>query len=273
MTQTARELLPHRDRTVRWLVLLLSISQAIAPSLNEILGLGRPIGGPGAELERTPLLPATYAFSIWFPIFAGCIAYAIWQLLPSRRSDLALSALAPLAALAFGVCTLWSIVAQFWINWLTVPIFVALLAFLLLGMAAYRREGLRTQGWRPHPLVTASFGVYAGWSSVAILANTSTVLETAGFSYFGMGLDRFSGFLVVVGGAILWWLTRSMPRNVWFAGAVLWAIVAIVIENAMEHQALGVSLLAGLLGVLIAIATIRAAPLGYPARRSSPSRP
>src|SRR5215212_4248983 len=40
-----------------------------------------------AQENRTLILPATYAFAIWGPIFILCGAYALYQALPAQREN------------------------------------------------------------------------------------------------------------------------------------------------------------------------------------------
>lgn len=216
--ETAGETAP----TAAWLsvlVVVLAVGQAAAPGLHAITGLGRSIGDGDAEAEL-PVVPLGYAFSIWGAIFAGSIAYAVFQALPGGRRLARLGVLAPWAAGAFGACAVWSLVAQFWNNWLTVPIFVVILACLLAGLVRYRAMG-GPGSKREMLLVVAPLSVFAGWSTVAIFANISTVLWMWPERNLGFTPTQVAWVLVVPGGATAAALVLRVIGNAWYVGGIV----------------------------------------------------
>jgi len=78
---TARE----RSGLQRAAILLCAILQVALPSLPTI-GIGEPIGEQSDSVQ-TIITPAGWAFSIWGPLFAGSLAYAIYQILPAQKRN------------------------------------------------------------------------------------------------------------------------------------------------------------------------------------------
>lgn len=68
---------------LRILLLIFAIAQAVTPYLPNLLGFGRQIGEGSQAIF--PLVPAGYTFAIRAPIFIGCIAFAVYSLMPTGR--------------------------------------------------------------------------------------------------------------------------------------------------------------------------------------------
>ena len=75
----------ERSWPQRAAILLLAVLQVAIPSLPA-LGIGEPIGDQ-SDSVRTLITPAGWAFSIWGPLFAGCLAYALFQILPAQTRN------------------------------------------------------------------------------------------------------------------------------------------------------------------------------------------
>lgn len=215
----------------RVILLVLAITQAIAPFLAGLTGHGRAIGqSDGAVGVETPIVPAGYAFSIWGVIFLGCVAFSIAWLSPSKASAAGVAAATPWFIGAFLFCTIWSVVAQYADERLTLPVFVVLLTCLLLGLRAFVFAG---GGATPADrlLVIAPVGVFAGWCSVAIFANTSTVL--AGLSTPNFGVPSVTVSLGLLSLATLVGIAIALRvwASWWSFGAAAWALLAIAAVN------------------------------------------
>src|SRR5258706_4135095 len=65
-------------------VALLAVVQIVVSGLGGSGAIGEPIGVV-ANAYDTPLLAAGWTFAIWAPIYAGFLAYAVYQLLPGQR--------------------------------------------------------------------------------------------------------------------------------------------------------------------------------------------
>lgn len=139
------------------------------PNLGALLN-----DGEGTARYDTVITPPDYAFAVWGPIFAGCIADTVFQcrahgrrLSTSRRTGW------PLAG-AYTLNALWSIAAQtnhFTLTPLLLPAATGLTAL------AYRRlqhlpDPARSTAW--------STGALLGWTSLASTVNLAAGVLLAG---------------------------------------------------------------------------------------------
>ncbi|WP_411719895.1 tryptophan-rich sensory protein [Mycetocola sp.] len=189
---------------LRQIVVVVSAILAIA---GAFIGSGAAGGTPIAEAsggalsaDATPVAPAGPAFAIWSVIYAGLIAYAIWQLLPAQSRDGRHRRLGYPIALSLVLNAAWILSVQFDLLWASVPIIVLLLIVLIW---AFRL----TLASRPSNLVDAivtdgTIGLYLGWVTIATVANTAAVLTAIGFSGFGLSPDMWGVLLIAIAGVI-----------------------------------------------------------------------
>src|SRR5687767_3637641 len=87
---------------------------AATTGLVTVPTLGPALLGTREEVARydTAVTPPDYAFAVWAPIFAGCVATAVQAALPGRMGTAENRATGwPLAG-AFALCTGWSVASQ-----------------------------------------------------------------------------------------------------------------------------------------------------------------
>lgn len=137
--------------------------------------------GDGEQTDRydTVITPPDYAFAVWAPIFAGCIASTIGQCLPQGRGEPMSRAVGwPLVG-AYAMNTAWSVAAQ--------SDRFALTPFLLpaaAGFAATAHLRLQrapdTTTWTA--LTPLSTGLLLGWTTVASAVNIAAAKVASGAS-------------------------------------------------------------------------------------------
>ena len=144
-----------------------------------VSGLGYLIGANGFtknDAATPPIVPAGGAFVIWGVIYAGAIAYAIYQALPRNKENALLRRVGFYTASAYIGTTAWVLAAQVGLSWLTVICFVWIL-MSLLGAFFYffsRQDTFNTlEKW----LVVLPLSIYTGWTTVALIANVATALS------------------------------------------------------------------------------------------------
>ncbi|MDQ3039418.1 MAG: hypothetical protein M3Q51_07415, partial [Pseudomonadota bacterium] len=91
---------------MRLLVLLTALAMPLVGWLSNNGTFG-PDNGTISDQYPTLLVAAGYAFAIWGLIFLLDIAYGIWQLTGSRKTDPTVTRIAPWAAAGFALTTLW----------------------------------------------------------------------------------------------------------------------------------------------------------------------
>ncbi|PTA43722.1 hypothetical protein [Micromonospora sp. RP3T] len=231
----------HSSRTVgsfgRWLLLATALLQVAAP----------PLIGFRSQADDPPLVPPGPFFAVWGVILLGCLAVAVWGFPLSRATEPPYRRVqVPLSLVQLGFVA-WLVAAASAATWLTVPIFVAMLAGLAVGL----RRVLMSTDHRERTsraLVGGVLGVYAGWSTAAVCVNTATLLPESAF-VGGPGLALQCAFVVAAAtaagvGAFL--LRGQLPYTL-TAG---WALAGVAVSAVMAGlPLLAVSAVVGLLGV------------------------
>ncbi|MET0590320.1 MAG: tryptophan-rich sensory protein [Naasia sp.] len=190
--------------TIRQIAVAVS---AVIAVVGSFVGSGAAGGTPIAEAaggalsaSSTQVAPGGPAFSIWSVIYAGLIAYAIWQLLPAQRSAERHRVLGYPVALSLLLNAAWILSIQFDALPLSVPIIVALLAVLV--WAFFRALAHRPTGTVDAVLTDGTIGLYLGWVSVATIANTAALLTAAGFDGLGIAPEIWGAALALVAGVV-----------------------------------------------------------------------
>ncbi len=243
-----------RDLLRQGLNLLLSVTQFAAAILTFS-------GQFGDQLfysdRRDPLIvPADYAFSVWGVIFPASIAYGIYQALPAQRDNPLLRHIGWWTAFAFGCITLWSPATLFDPLRYTVPLFFGALGGLIYALYQISRRPSLTRAERL--LVAAPIGVYAAWSTVGTIANTSTSLFGLGYTDPFFAEQTWAMIMLLVGGVISSFMTTVSRGNLGYALTIIWALVAIVVANVVDHPNTPVAVMAGGMAALVGAVVIRA---------------
>jgi hypothetical protein len=196
-------------------------------------GIGRPIGELSAA-SQTPVVPEGYAFAIWGPIFALSIAWAVWQALPANRGSEAARRLGWPLGLAAAFNCLWMLVASLTDNGFHLVAIIAGCAGFALAAAWGARDlaGGVVVRWLVVPLAMGQ----AGWLSAAFFVNLAGAQKATGVSW--LGLDETSGamVLILIAGCVAAGIARLLRQDLFYAGAVVWALVAVVVANLGGNQ-------------------------------------
>jgi hypothetical protein len=205
------------------LVASLAIAQFLVPYFNRVTGWGRDIGETArASGLPSPETPSGYAFSIWFPIFVLGLVYAcrLWRAPDDER----LARAAPYAAAMFAAGTLWMLWTQIvGSSWVQLPLIYAMFAATMLGWAKIEPNDRAGQ---------ALFGLQGGWLSAAIWLNTTSYLREGGWGApFGLEPGIYALFTLLPAAALALTIVLVGRANGWYVGAVVWALVAIVVAN------------------------------------------
>jgi hypothetical protein len=232
-------------------ILLAAILQVVATTLPA-LGFGEPIGSQSDEV-RTLITPAGWAFSIWGPLFAGSLAYSIYQLLPAQKDSLLLARIGWASGGAFLGNAMWALYAQFFGLAFPSAMIIAftLLCLLFIYRIIVRSPGAFTRG--EHLFVVLPFSALAAWLTAATIVNVAAVLVYHGLDV-GDAAPMVAASVVMVGGIIASaaiWRGRGNP---WYALVFLWALAGIYGRNAGEHYELVSATVAA--GILVAVAAL-----------------
>lgn len=208
--------------------------------------------GGALSTEATHLAPASTAFSIWSVIYAGLLAYTIWQWLPGRAAHPRHRAIGWLAAASMVLNAAWLLVTQLDWLWVSVAVIVALLAVLV----ALVRRLERTPGeGAVGTLVTeGTFGLYLGWVTIATVANIASTLGASGFRPEGALADTLAVVVLAVVTVIGIALARSFGARIAVSAALAWGLSWITVERFTGEPYSPPTAIAALIAALVVIA-------------------
>jgi len=242
-----------------------TIGSGLAPSGTDV--------GALSDANRTLVVPADYAFAIWGPIFLLCAAYAVYQALPAQRTDALLRRIGWWTAAAFIGNGLWQATFPREQYVLAQVLIVAALAFLLVAQAGFVRAA-RAEPFGPARtwLVAVPVSLILGWLTAATLVGLATTLVGIGvWERTGTVEAAVGAALLLVGAALAVAVLRG-SRGAPVAGlvaygfAVLWALVAVIVNQA-DDSALTTG--AAAVGAVVVAAAL-AAGVARPRSRVTP---
>lgn len=231
---------------IRQLVTLVSIITAFG--MNILANVNPPKGLTIGEISNKffndiLITPANYAFAVWGVIYLGLISLAIYQVLPTQKTNLLLQkigyklAIASIAQIVWVICFLYR---QYAVS------FLAMLGILLPLIAAYWSIPFdrRISRWDKY-LIRTPISTYLSWISVATIVNGATVLKT--WEWNGWGISPVIWTIIMLLLAALITHLVSIPRlDYVYAAVFIWALVAIAIKNVdtiiISGTAIGLSL-------------------------------
>lgn len=143
-----------------------------------IVGTGATGGKPineafsGAlDSDGSFVAPARQAFAIWSVIYAGLLAYAIWQALPGQRASVRQRSVGWWIALTAALNGVWVLTVQLGSLTQTVVVIVVLLAALCVAFWRVVAGAGPGSGWLDSLLIDGVTGLHLGWVFVATVAN------------------------------------------------------------------------------------------------------
>jgi len=247
-SQTSRDMLRQGTNLVFSVVQFLV---TFLPALGIGIGIGdQPMG------SVPPVEPIYWAFFIWFLIYSACIAYGVYQALPTKRESEVLRRIGFPTASAFIGITVYALVAQFGGgDWILMVIFVWIIGALLpafFRLTAYQSTLTRIEQYT----VRVPISLLTGWVSLAILVNLASALKTSGVIPSGTVETAFSVTLLFIACVVASFIIARGRGNVWYALPVIWGLVGIVVANFLRQPNLLVAVAASVaamvtLGVLL----------------------
>ncbi|MDX1481910.1 MAG: tryptophan-rich sensory protein [Woeseiaceae bacterium] len=226
----------------RYVTLLFVIATVIVNGLANGLPINGKTTGEISNQFEVFFTPAGYVFSIWGLIYLSLAGFAVYQLLPRQRQDRRIDRV---------TVPFWtsSVANMAWILLWHYEYFVATLFVMLLLLASLLRiwSILQADGaardaaerW----LLRMPFSLYAGWVSIATLANLTVVLEARDLRPFDIGAAEWAIGMVVVGGAAALAVGHLKRDLVWLA-VVVWAFVGIAVKQDWSGAVAGTAVVA-----------------------------
>ena len=187
--------------------------------------LGGVLTNVPSDKYPTHITPAGYAFAIWSLIYLGCLAFSIYQALPSQierfrpiRRTYIVSCVANCAWLYF-----WSQEAIV----LCLGIILVMLATLAIINIKLQKTDTSGEYW----LAKFPFGLYFGWVTAATILNATIALVYLGVKVPDQAANLLGAGLIFIA-AILGVLIRLKLTNYFYPLAIAWALTAIAVKQS-----------------------------------------
>jgi hypothetical protein len=255
-------------KTLRFLNVVAVVSTFLINTLSQAVPFNNQTNAEIANLfPNNYFLPANYVFGIWGVIYLSLFAFAIFQ---ARRDNRIVR--------EFGLWVILSCIGN--IGWIfafqwnlfalsMIPIVLLLVSLLVMYVRILPFKATLTRGewW----CIALPISIYAGWVTVATIANVTYVLLDAGWDGFGISYETWGALIIVVGG-VIGGVFAFIHRDAVYAGVIVWAFAGIV---ARHPNVTAVALSAGALAALLALVGVfsllaaRAANAGSTMRRGT----
>lgn len=225
------------------------IAAVVFAILSPIIQSFGNIGLSASEFSRSgdqTLRAAGYAFSIWSVIYAGLIAFAVWQALPRNRDARVMDLLGWPATVAIAGTGAWIWASALDARWATVAIILASAVVLIAGLllAQRRGEGGTFTDWI---LAWWPLGLLAGWLTIAAALNILTVLTAEAYIRPTTALPAAGLGIVAVTLATIGMLQVS--RLVAYGVPVVWGLVGVWVAEKGDQPVVAVGALAAAIAI------------------------
>lgn len=220
------------------------------------------VAGGALSADATLLAPAGPAFAIWSVIYAGLVAYAIWQALPSQaaRERQRRAGFWVLASLLLNAA--WILSVQAGQLGLSVIAIAGLLVVLIVTFVVLHRHPAESTA--DAVLLDGVMGLYLGWVMIATVANVTSWLQVVGFEGFGASPHAWAiGMLAVfaaLGCALAVWDRGRFAPAVASAWGLAWIGVSRLTGSLPSAPVALTAFAAAALLLLVALAVRVARP-------------
>lgn len=202
-----------------------------------------------AEVLDTPVTPPDRTFAVWGPIFLTCLAGAVDQARPRRRTDPEHRATGwPLTA-AYGLNAAWSVATQR-DAWRATPVLLPAAA----GAAFLAHRRLQHVG-TAESLTSLGTGMLLGWTTLAATINLAAVPRLVGST---PSPAVSAAGVLAASGALADLVRRSRRGRLALAGTALWGLANAALDRRRPTVARAAT---GLGALVIGAATARPAPI------------
>ncbi len=186
-----------------------------------------------SDKYRNHFTPAGYAFSIWGVIYLGLSGFVIYtgkSLFVKNEPDDGI--VRKVGWWFFLTCFANSLWILLWVNdiiWATVVVMIFLL-FCLIRIIQNLNMEMDYHPFKKYLFIYWPFAIYAGWISVALIADIAAFLIKMEWNGFGISPVLYTIMMIVVAGLVN--LMAVWKRNLReFAIVGVWALIAIAVQN------------------------------------------
>jgi len=208
----------------------------LATIVINVLANALPINGLGtgtiSDKFQVYFVPAGYVFSIWGIIYIGLIAYAVFQALPSQKTNPRMQTTGWWVVLGGLANSAWIFLWHYLkfvatLGAMLILLGTLIIVFLQLGINRFKVS--TGELWA----VRVPFSIYLGWITVATIANVTDVLDYLNWNRFG--ISDATWMLIVLGAVVLIsGLMNFLRKDIAYTLVLLWALAGIAFKFPSE---------------------------------------
>ena len=257
----------QNDKLRQFFVVFSILLLIVINYLSNVGAFGGQTNGDVSRKYQTLVTPAGYAFSIWGIIFLGLLAFAIYQALPSQRTNQRFRAVGWWVVLNAVCNAIWSpLFNNERIGLALVVILVMLFSLVIIEqrlLAKPHMPLISTDQGTTLPESSASpketwlaripFSIYFGWLTVATILNVAVFLKATDFSLMGFDESTWAIVILIVG-LLVGTIVFNRYRSVAYILVFVWAYVAIAVEQRDYPQ---IQLVAGVGAISAVVLAVR----------------
>jgi hypothetical protein len=245
----------RQDRLRAIAVACTAVAQLIASPLTT-LAIG-PSSNTGAISDDniSPVTPAGYAFAIWGLIYLGCIALAVYQVLPDQQHREVHRRTGWWLVGAFSASAMWIPIFGSRLLWLAQVVILALVA--CLAVAATRLASMTPAATSERILLRLPVMIYLGWVVLASAAGFGTTFRSLGLPEAGGLVTVVSLILVAVATVAVVIIVLRLTAVAGFVFAACWALIAVAVGTYDSSVRFAAIIAAGVVLVSLIVRSLR----------------
>ncbi len=206
--------------------------------------------GGALAADATLLAPDGPAFSIWSVIYAGLLAYTIWQWLPRNKTSERHRSVGWLVAASMILNAAWLLVTQVGAIWVSVVVILALAVVLGLLLMILHRHPAETTAEKV--ITDGTFGLYLGWVTAATCANITAAGVSSGWDLGPVGNQVLAIVIIVVAIGLGVLFTFRFGPRLTVSAALAWGLAWIGVgRSTSDPQSTAVAAAAFIAAALV----------------------
>ncbi|MHA1925950.1 MAG: TspO/MBR family protein [Candidatus Thorarchaeota archaeon] len=234
----------------------------IVNALAEIIPINDVTSNIVSDSYPSLFTPPGYVFSIWSVIYTLLIVFMIYQALPSQREASYLKPTSVFFVLGGIINNSWLILFHFAYEqpgiYIFTPFLIGLFLVLMLYTYVKLEIGAVNVPLRQKIAVHLPISVYAGWISLAVIANIASVLNVI-IPGIPMFTQELWTALVIIVALVITMLMLVIRRDAAYGLVVIWATVGIATKQSaipiIYFTSIGVALIILLTILLLPVIT------------------
>lgn len=195
--------------------------------------------------------PAGFAFSIWGVIYLTLLIFVVWQALPAQRGNMKVARISAYFKMNCLANALWIVVWHYDLLALSLVIMVLILVTLVLIYRTLVIE-IDTAPFVEHLALYLPFSLYAGWITVATVANASVLQTGNGWDDLLLTSVQWTLAKLALAGAVGTTIIVKY-RDPIFAIAVAWAAFGIAAKQSATPSVSGAATTLSLLLLFLVV--------------------